>query len=101
MKLLKISEGSGYFLDAKGSYALIDRLTKEDLLRLVEQVLSDAAASFDIYDEQALKNQAHQVIYKSVHAKMKSLQGRQKEFVDQAARLHLEAYEKYRKQGGD
>mgnify|MGYP003353016857 CR=1 FL=1 len=47
MKLLKISENVGHFLTAGGNYALIDKVTKEDLLRLVDRTLDQDAIELD------------------------------------------------------
>ena len=96
MKLLKISENVGHFLAPSGDYAPIDQITKEDLLRLVDRVLDQDVIELDPYDDQAIKNQAHQVIYKSIYQKLTDLRGRRKEFVDESARLFLEDYERYR-----
>ena len=96
MKLLKIEDSGGYFLGEKGEYGPLDKIDKEGLLRLVDWTLREAVVEFDPYDEKVLKNQAHQIIYKSVIRKLQDLQKRRKSFVDEAARLFLEDYEKYR-----
>lgn len=96
MKLLKISDNAGHFRDANGNYSPIDKIAKEDLLRLVNWMLHENAVELDEYDEKAIKNQAHQVIYKSIVQKLQSLKGRRQEFMDESARLFLEDYEKYR-----
>jgi hypothetical protein len=62
MKLLKINENAGQFLKADGTYEAIDKIDKEDLLRLVDRTLEDDEFEVDEYNEQAVKNQAHQVI---------------------------------------
>ena len=41
MKLLKIEDSRGHFLLEDGSFAEIDKITKEDLLRLVDLTLSE------------------------------------------------------------
>jgi hypothetical protein len=96
MKLLKISESAGHFLNATGGYTTIDQIRKEDLLRLANLTLHEDAAEYDQYDEELVKNQAHQVIYKSVCLKLVQLRARKKEFLDESARLFLEDYERYR-----
>lgn len=96
MKLLKISENSGQFLGACGDYVAIDKITKEDLLRLVGQMLDDESADVDAFDAESIKNQAHQVIYKSVSQKLDDLRKRRAEFNDESARLFLDEYERYR-----
>jgi len=96
MKLLKISENSGQFLGAGGDFVAIDKITKEDLLRLVGQILDDESADLDAFDAESIKNQAHQIIYKSVSQKLDDLRGRRAEFNDESARLFLDEYERYR-----
>ena len=96
MKLLRISESLGQFLAAHGDYSPIDKIGKDDLLRLVDQVIGEGAVEMDPYDDQAIKNQAHQVIYKSIAQKLTDLVKRKQEFIDESARLFLEEYERYR-----
>lgn len=96
MKLLKICENLGQFLAADGDYRSIDKINKDDLLRLVNCTLGEGEVELDPYDNQAIKNQAHQVIYKSIFQKLSDLGKRKQEFDDESARLFLEEYEKYR-----
>ena len=96
MKLLKISENAGHYLAANGDYAPIDKIGKDDLLRLVDRTLHEKEVEFDPYDDQLIKNQAHQVIYRSVFQKLTDLRKRRQEFVDESARLFLDEYERYR-----
>lgn len=96
MKLLSINDSKGYFLLADGNFAEIDKISKEDLLRLVGLTLSENDIEFDEYGDEAVKNQAHQIIYKSVFEKLRELRGRKKEFVDESERLYLADYERYR-----
>ncbi|MCA9044991.1 MAG: hypothetical protein KDA69_11760 [Planctomycetaceae bacterium] len=96
MILLKIENSQGYFLNKDGHYDAVDKITKEDLLHLVETTLQDPDVSFDEYNVESLKNQAHQIIYKSLFAKLRSLSERREEFQDESDRLFLQDYEKYR-----
>lgn len=95
MKLLKIEDNRGHYLGKQGEFAPIDKITKEDLLRLVDLALSEEV-EFDEYDAEAIKNQAHQILYKSIFEKIAGLKKRKQEFTDQSERLYLEEYEKYR-----
>src|SRR5688572_14055671 len=95
MKLLKVEGTQGYFRDHKGDFCEIDKLTKEDILRLVNLTLTEEKAEFDPYDEKVVKNLAHQVIYRNVVQKLTSLRERRKEFTDESERLYLADYEKY------
>jgi U3 small nucleolar RNA-associated protein 14 len=103
MKLLKADSNQGFFLAHDGEYREIDKITKEDLLRLMRIVLNDDV-EFDEFDEDVIKNQAHQVVYKSIYRNLLSLRGRKQEFVDESERLYLEDYKRYTKdvsqQGG-
>jgi hypothetical protein len=95
MKLLRIADNAGQFLGANGDYVAIDRITKEDLLRLVGQIIEEESADLDEFDSESIKNQAHQVIYRSVSQKLADLRERRTEFIDEAARLFLDEYERY------
>ena len=95
MKLLKIDNSLGYFLDRSGEYQPIDRITKEDLLSLVDSILNEEV-ELDEYDEEKIKNQAHQIIYKSILEKLRGLRDRKQEFIDESERLYLAEYERYR-----
>lgn len=96
MKLLKIENNCGHFRAESGDYEPIDKIAKDDLLRLVNLTLGEDEVEFDEYDENLVKNHAHQVIYKSVVRKLNSLRERRQEFTDEAARLFLEDYERYK-----
>ena len=96
MKLLKIDDSKGYFLLENSSFAEIDQITKEDLLRLVGLTLSEDDIEYDEYSNETVKNQAHQIVYRSVYEKLKELRGRRDEFVDESERLYLADYERYR-----
>jgi hypothetical protein len=98
MKLLRISNNNGEFLTSEGQYLQIDQINKDDLLRLVNLTIEKDPFEFDQYDENAIKNLAHRVIYKSVIRKLEDLRARRKEFADEAARLFHEDYEKYRQE---
>ena len=94
MKLLKIENGLGYYLDEKSDFDSIDKITKEDLLRLVDLTLSKEV-EFDEYDDEAIKNHAHRIIYKSISEKLGDLKERKQKFTDESERLYLTEYEKY------
>lgn len=96
MKLLRINENTGQFMKADGVYEAIDKIDKEQLLRLVDRTLEEDEFEIDEHDDQAIKNQAHQVIYKSIYQKLTDLRKRRQEFMDESARLFLDEYERYR-----
>jgi hypothetical protein len=94
MKLLKIESNCGHYLTESGSYEAIDKIAKNDLLRMVDVILS-GDAEFDEYDEEKIKNQAHQVVYKSLYDNLVSLQKRKAEFIDESERMYLDDYKRY------
>ncbi len=95
MKLLKIEDDRGHFLDEKNGFTTIDKITKQDLLRLVDLTLA-VEVEFDEYDHEAIKNPAHQILYKSIYEKLRGLKDRKKDFTDESERQYLQEYEKYR-----
>lgn len=96
MKLLKIEASQGQFRDTSGNYKPIDQITKEDLIQLVTWTLDEKEVNFDPYDGDALKNQAHQIVYKNVIQKLLALKDRKQEFIDESKRLYLQEFEWYR-----
>lgn len=94
MKLLKIENKQGYYLVDGEEYAPVDQITKDDLLKLVDLVLN-GDIEFDDYSDEEVKNQAHQVIYKSIFEKLKGLEERKDEIRDVSNRLYLQEYERY------
>ncbi len=96
MKLLKIEDNQGHFRDINGEYKPIDKITKEDLLQLVTWTLYEKEVEFDTYDETNVKNHAQQIVYTSVDQKLRTLRHRKQEFIDEAERIFLKDYEKYR-----
>ncbi len=95
MKLLKIDANLGYYLDDKNDFAPVDKITKGDLLRLVNLTLDEEAVEFDEYSDEDIKNQAHQIVYKSISEKLQGLRERRQEFIDESERMYLQEYERY------
>ncbi len=104
MQLLRIDNSLGQFLGKVGDFQPIDKITKDDLLRLVDLTLKEEDVEFDEYDEKKIKNQAHQIVYKNIYERLRELRGRRQEFIDQSERLYLAEYERYKgetsQQGG-
>lgn len=98
MKLLRIGDNGGEFLGSDGQFRTVDKITKEDLLCLVDLTINEEDVDYDQYDGAIIKNQAHQVIYRSILNKLQDLRKRRQEFVDESARLYLEDYQRYREQ---
>ncbi len=95
MKVLKIENNQGLFSTTGEDYHSIDKINKENLLRLVDLTLEGDDVEFDEYSEENIKSQAHQIIYKSIYEKLSDLRRRRDEFKDESERLFLQEYEKY------
>lgn len=96
MKILEIKDSKGFFsLDGR-QWTAIDEINKENLMILVNLVLK-SSVEMDKYNEENIGNQAHQIIYKSIHEKLMALQDNKDKFKDESDRLYLEAIEKYQK----
>ncbi len=95
MKVLKIEENQGFYTTTGDTYNSIDKINKDDLLKLVELTL-EGDVEIDEYNEDGVKNQAHQIIYKNICEKLLDLQKRRDAFKDESERLFLQEYEKYK-----
>lgn len=95
MKVLKIEDNQGFYTTTGDAYNSIDKINKDDLLKLVELTL-EGDVEIDEYSEDRVKNQAHQIIYKNICEKLLDLQQRRDEFKDESERLFLQEYEKYK-----
>ncbi|WP_146682231.1 hypothetical protein [Limihaloglobus sulfuriphilus] len=95
MKLLKIDDNKGYFV-TRDDFATVDKITKDDILRLVNLTLDEEEVEFDEFNDDTLKNQAHKIIYKSVFEKLQNIKERRQEFKDESERLYLSEYKTYR-----
>lgn len=95
MKILKIEDSNGHFCTDGDEFVSIDKLDKENLLKLVEHSLTKEV-KMDDYDPEILKNEAHRIIYRSVHKKLQELIARKDEFFDTSEREFYEIYENYK-----
>ena len=71
MKYLYIENGRGFFSVSglETDKQTIDKIRKEDLLRLLNLIVDESAENgfeMDPYDEESLKNPAHKIIYKHI-----------------------------------
>lgn len=94
MKLLKVESGIGLFLKEDGSYGSIDSISKNDILRFLDLILTGGYSLSD-YIESEVKNQAHQIIYKSLHENLSAFIEKKSSFTDESERLYLEDYKRY------
>ncbi|HPL15947.1 MAG TPA: hypothetical protein PL180_04565 [Spirochaetota bacterium] len=94
MKILKIDNGKGFYSLDETTWKQIDEIDKNDLMALLNIVLKEDAR-MDAYSSDAIANQAHQIIYKSIYEKLHTLLNNKSKFKDESDRLYLEAIQKY------
>lgn len=95
MKVLKVEDNQGFYTTTGDVYHAVDKINKDDLLKLVELTL-EGDVEIDEYSEEGIKNQAHQIIYKNICEKLLDLHNRRDEFKDESERLFLQENEKYK-----
>lgn len=97
MKILKIDDNCGFFRSSdKDDWKPIDEIDKDRLMELLNIYLS-ADVEMDSLDEKSLANQAQQIIYRSIYAKLNGLKESKSKFKDESDRTYLEAIDKYSK----
>ena len=97
MKYLVIDKSLAYYtVDASVQQNKpIDKITKEDLMKLVELSLTDDF-EMDPFDKNTLKNAAHAIIYKNIYQKLQSLKMQKNKFMDEKAAMYRNAIEDYK-----
>ena len=73
----------------------IDKITKEDLMKLVELSLTDDF-EMDPFDKNKLKNAAHAIIYKNLYQKLQALKMQKNKFMDEKTAMYRKAIEEYK-----
>lgn len=97
MKYLKIEHDKGFFFNtdaAVNDWVEIDKITKEDLLILLELAIS---TEFELapYVESSIAHKAHQIVYKSISEKFTDLLSNKTKFIDECDSQYKDAIEKY------
>lgn len=95
MKHLRISDGQGHYMISDEQWKSVDKLDKEDLLKLAYLAL-DEGYEMDEYSDETLKNPAHQIIYKNIYDKLLILSNNKERFKDESGQKFKNAYDKYR-----
>ena len=97
MKYLVIDRSLAYYtVDASVQPKVpIDKITKEDLMKLVELSLTDDF-EMDPFDKNKLKNAAHAIIYKNIYQKLHALKNQKNKFMDEKAAMYRNAIDDYK-----
>lgn len=94
MKYFEIRDNNVYFFNEKAERIAIDKITKEDLLFLINQALKDDF-EFDKYDSDNIGNQVHNIIYKNIEKKFSEFISQKSEIIDEVNNLYKDAINKY------
>ena len=84
-----------YSIDGK-TYNQINKINKEDLLKLVNVVL-ESDVEIDDFNDDLIKDPAHKIIYKNISEKIRGLHQKKDVIKDESGRMFLKEYEKYKK----
>lgn len=94
MKYLRVDNRKGQFFK-DGNWVDITSLGKDDLMILVRAALEDEQFEIDEFDEDALPNPAHKIIYKHVYQQLTDIRARRNEYQEAKRNLFKDAYEQY------
>lgn len=95
MKYLKIENNKGHYLTSSSQWAEIDKISKEDLMFLLNKAVSEEF-EMDEYSEENIGHKAHQIVYKSIHEKFSELVENKNVFKDECDSMFKSAIEKYK-----
>lgn len=95
MKILKIENDNGFFrLQEDSEWQPIDTIDKNGLLKLLDMFL-EKDVEMDSPENASINNQAHSIVYGSIHEKLNSLSDDKMRFKDESERLYLDEVSKY------
>ncbi|WP_219624467.1 hypothetical protein, partial [Vibrio parahaemolyticus] len=97
MQILKINDNGTTCFSLNGlDWTPIDRIGKEDILKLLDLCVEKEIV-MDEYDEERIKNPAHNIIYKNIYLKLGEFYINKQSFIDEVEGLYKEALETYKK----
>lgn len=94
MKHLKIEDQKAYFKRGE-SWIAVSEMNKEDLLNLAHAAVEEENLEMDAFEEAALPNPAHKIIYQRVSSQLNELHSRRADFLEEVRNVYKEAYNKY------
>lgn len=100
MKYLKIDNNRGYFrldpIDPNNEHWIeLDKISKDDLLSLLASASNDSF-EIDPYVDDAIKNPAHNIIYKNIYNKFSEFLENRSRFRDSIESTYKTALDKYK-----
>lgn len=94
MKYLRVDSGKGQYSVDGTDWIDLDRLGKDDLVKLIDLALEDGF-EMDAYAKEQIPNPAHEVIYRNLATKLTELLGKRDRFKDESQQQFREALLKY------
>lgn len=94
MKCLKIVNGKGEFSLDGDSWKVLDDISKEDILAIVNKCLEDCF-EMDDPSKAEVHNKAHEIIYKNLYVKFDELNSQRSRFKDESENIFKDALAKY------
>lgn len=94
MKYLKIDNNKGFYLNKDSEPTEIDKITKEDLMYLLEKAVGEDF-EMDLYEEEKISHKAHQIIYKNISEKFSELINDKEKFTDECNNQYKSAINTY------
>ena len=97
MKVLKIEDSKGYYYFIKSNqYVEIDKIDRDALMDIVDYIINNKDVEVDTYSDGAIKNKAQDIVYKSIHEKIKELISKKDSIVNEIDSKYKNAYEEYK-----
>lgn len=99
MKCLSVCNGQAFFTDKEGNQQPLDKITKDDILFLIDAITDPERENeqFEIDDltKIEIKNEAHKVIYQNLGGKLQELIDNRTKLFDEAENTYEAAINKY------
>src|SRR5690554_2471843 len=95
MKILKIENNVGYFINENSKYKEIHEITKEDIYFLIKLSI-EKVVTFDDYEEEKINRPDHKIIYNKISEKIKIIIRDRETLVSNKEMLFKSALEKYK-----
>ncbi|MCB2310619.1 hypothetical protein LGL55_05715 [Clostridium tagluense] len=97
MKYLKLEDNKGLYTINGDEWKGIDKINKDDLMKLLDLAISSEEFEMDKYDKDMIRNPAHEIIYGNIYIKFIELLNNKVRFKDESERMYKEAIDKYSK----
>lgn len=96
MTYLKIDNNKGYFrIDgASEEWFELDQISKDHLLKLIELATTEDF-SMQEYEDELLRNPAHNIIYRNIYSKFSELLNNKTRFQDSVNAMYKSGIDKY------